>query len=179
MQSKKLSSDQCFRSFWVLNRLCPEGHPQNKESQFPEVSFHSRVTLLVGYTFPGRNPVLWYRGKVNADSQGRCHSIKSFQHSRHFHHPEILPLLKYNLRLGMSSRQRFHVDTRGGLSYTITTRWAGREQWSQRTFRFVCDIFSWKGDCKGKRVHHPSIFQGRGKYGQVFKIMAKFLHFHN
>ena len=24
------------------NRLCPEGHPQNKESQFPEASFHSR-----------------------------------------------------------------------------------------------------------------------------------------
>ena len=54
----------------------------------------SHVTLLVGYTFPGRNPVLWYRGKVNADNQGRCHSIKSFQHSRHFHHPKILPLFK-------------------------------------------------------------------------------------
>ena len=25
------------------NRLCPEGHPQNKESQFPEASFHSRT----------------------------------------------------------------------------------------------------------------------------------------
>ena len=24
------------------NRLCPEGHPQNKESQFPEARFHSR-----------------------------------------------------------------------------------------------------------------------------------------
>ena len=25
----------------------------------------------VGYTFPRQNPELWYRGKVNADSQGR------------------------------------------------------------------------------------------------------------
>ena len=37
----------------------------------------SHVTLQVGYTFPGRNPVLWYRGKVNADSQGRFLSSPS------------------------------------------------------------------------------------------------------
>ena len=111
------------------------------------------VTLLVGYTdvischppswlhLPGEEPSALVQRQGERGQPGQV-SIKSFQHSRHFHHPEILPLFKYDLRLGMSSRRRFHADTRGGLSYTITTRWAGREQFCQRTFRFVCDIFS-------------------------------------
>ena len=35
------------------NRLCPEGHPQNKESQFPEASFHSRLVKLVQLVLGG------------------------------------------------------------------------------------------------------------------------------
>ena len=71
-------------------------------------------TLLVGYTFPGRNPVLWYRGKVNADSQGRCHSIKSFQHSRH----SIIPKSYHSSGLIYSSRYEFKA--------TFPRRYEGR-----------------------------------------------------
>ena len=33
--------------------------------------YHTYPQGNVGYTFPRQNPELWYRGKVNADSQGR------------------------------------------------------------------------------------------------------------
>merc|ERR1711934_929292 len=50
----------------VLNRGC-----QGVSGALVEVWYAGGQPGNIGYTFPGKNPELWYRGKVNADNQGR------------------------------------------------------------------------------------------------------------
>jgi len=54
----------------------------------------------VGYTFPGRNPVLWYRGKVNADSQGRYEFKATFP--RRY---EGRPIIHYHYKVTAKGRE--------------------------------------------------------------------------
>jgi len=54
----------------------------------------------VGYTFPGRNPVLWYRGKVNADNQGRYEFKATFP--RRY---EGRPIIHYHYKVTAKGRE--------------------------------------------------------------------------
>ena len=63
---------------------------------------------------------------------------------------------------GTNSGLRFQSNTRGDPSYTIIIRWACSESDLDQNMFFL-QYFFYKGDYKGEGVHHPSIFQGRGK----------------
>jgi len=82
----------------------------------------SHVTLLVGYTFPGRNPVLWYRGKVNADNQGRYEFKATFP--RRY---EGRPIIHYHYKVSWERTMK-SKNFSLCLSHFFLKRWLQREE---------------------------------------------------
>ena len=75
----------------------------------------------IGYTFPGRNTELWYRGKVYADRQGRYVESKATIDTYHGSTMMVV-VKKKNLFAGIRSKQPIHADTMAGPLYTTITR---------------------------------------------------------
>ena len=73
----------------------------------------SHVQGNVGYTFPDEDPVLWYRGRVNADSQGRY--LKGTLAT-------MVVLQKKLYVTGIRSEPPIHADMTSDPLYTTITR---------------------------------------------------------
>lgn len=102
----------------VLGRDC-----QGVSGALVEVWYAGGQPGNIGYTFPGKNPELWYRGKVNADNQGR-YSFKATYPRRY----DGRPIIHYHFKV-TAGRKEFVTQAyfKGGVPPSYEDYVKGRE----------------------------------------------------
>ena len=102
-----------FREMIKHHTILQKTRVQDQDQQ-SKTKFYCSFTA--GYTFPGKNPELWYRGKVNVDSQGRYCKATIIFHMLNLLH------ICFILVLGISSKPPIQEDTMAGPLFTTIIR---------------------------------------------------------